>query len=106
MSEAAADARFEIPLTLLVGAAGFEPATPCAQGRCATRLRYAPTLKMLNLTAVFLGSPVRVLRLPDEIVAELFENFADSSRLPKNPRRLVARWIELLRYSRFICNLV
>ena len=28
----------------LVGATGFEPATPCAQGRCATRLRYAPTL--------------------------------------------------------------
>jgi hypothetical protein len=28
---------------LLVGARGFEPRTPCAQGRCATRLRYAPT---------------------------------------------------------------
>src|ERR1700704_1055535 len=28
----------------VVGATGFEPATPCAQGRCATRLRYAPTL--------------------------------------------------------------
>src|SRR5438094_9070346 len=26
----------------MVGAAGFEPATTCAQGRCATRLRYAP----------------------------------------------------------------
>src|SRR5689334_21110259 len=31
-------------LISLVGATGFEPATPCAQGRCATRLRYAPTL--------------------------------------------------------------
>jgi hypothetical protein len=30
-------------LILLVGAARFELATPCAQGRCATRLRYAPT---------------------------------------------------------------
>src|SRR5438309_9457860 len=28
----------------LVGAIGFEPTTPCAQGRCATRLRYAPTV--------------------------------------------------------------
>jgi hypothetical protein len=28
----------------LVGAARFELATPCAQGRCATRLRYAPIL--------------------------------------------------------------
>ena len=36
-------------LILLVGATGFEPATPCAQGRCATRLRYAPTLNSLIL---------------------------------------------------------
>ena len=28
---------------LMVGARGFEPPTPCAQGRCATRLRYTPT---------------------------------------------------------------
>ena len=28
----------------LVGAARFELTTPCAQGRCATRLRYAPTI--------------------------------------------------------------
>ena len=26
----------------LVGARGFEPPTPCAQGRCATRLRHTP----------------------------------------------------------------
>ena len=35
-------------LRILVGATGFEPATPCAQGRCATRLRYAPTLRAEN----------------------------------------------------------
>ena len=29
-------------IKLMVGARGFEPRTPCAQGRCATRLRYAP----------------------------------------------------------------
>jgi integrase len=29
-------------LASMVGATGFEPATTCAQGRCATRLRYAP----------------------------------------------------------------
>src|ERR1700736_1426788 len=28
---------------MLVGARGFEPRTSCAQGRRATRLRYAPT---------------------------------------------------------------
>src|SRR5271154_250901 len=26
----------------IVGAAGFEPTTPCSQSRCATRLRHAP----------------------------------------------------------------
>jgi hypothetical protein len=25
-----------------IGAAGFEPATPCSQSRCATKLRHAP----------------------------------------------------------------
>ncbi len=28
----------------MVGAIGFEPTTPCSRSRCATRLRYAPTL--------------------------------------------------------------
>ena len=27
-----------------IGVAGFEPATPCAQDRCATRLRHTPTV--------------------------------------------------------------
>ncbi len=34
-------------LKVLVGARGFEPPTPCAQGRCATRLRYAPTVSII-----------------------------------------------------------
>ena len=29
----------------MVGAEGFEPPTLCSQSRCATRLRYAPTLR-------------------------------------------------------------
>jgi hypothetical protein len=32
-------------LEKLVGTAGLEPATPCSQGKCATRLRYVPTRK-------------------------------------------------------------
>ena len=28
-----------------VGTGGFEPPTPCSQGRCATMLRYAPNRK-------------------------------------------------------------
>ena len=34
-------------LILLVGASGFEPETSCAQGRRATRLRYAPTWRFI-----------------------------------------------------------
>ncbi len=34
-------------LILLVGAAGFELATPCTPCKCATRLRYAPTSRAL-----------------------------------------------------------
>src|ERR1017187_8072429 len=32
----------------MVGAGRFERPTPCAQGRCATRLRYAPTVFILH----------------------------------------------------------
>src|SRR5262245_26165538 len=46
---------------MLVGATGFEPATPCAQGRCATRLRYAPTLNIIDSTADFRSSPFACL---------------------------------------------
>lgn len=28
---------------ILVGPAGFEPAAPCSQSRCATKLRHGPT---------------------------------------------------------------
>ena len=35
------------PLNVLVGAEGFEPPALCSQSRCATRLRYAPTLLLI-----------------------------------------------------------
>src|SRR6266508_7052153 len=44
-----------ICLILLVGAGRFERPTPCAQGRCATRLRYAPTLSTLLILKCFSG---------------------------------------------------
>ena len=37
------------PQKKMVGAAGFEPATPGPQARCATKLRYAPSLITLLL---------------------------------------------------------
>jgi hypothetical protein len=42
-------------LILLVGAGRFERPTPCAQGRCATRLRYAPTCGALLILNHFLN---------------------------------------------------
>jgi hypothetical protein len=44
-----------IRLIRLVGAGRFERPTPCAQGRCATRLRYAPTLYFLDSRLLSLG---------------------------------------------------
>jgi hypothetical protein len=37
----------------LVGASGFEPEASCAQGRRATRLRYAPTVTALFILKHF-----------------------------------------------------
>lgn len=37
------------PQIKMVGAAGFEPATPWSQARCATKLRYAPSFITLLL---------------------------------------------------------
>src|ERR1019366_6235130 len=44
-------------LRRLVGARGFEPRTSCAQGRRATRLRYAPTraTSYSSATCAFVG---------------------------------------------------
>jgi hypothetical protein len=39
----------------MVGAAGFELATLCSQSRCATRLRYAPTIDILTFKTSVLG---------------------------------------------------
>ena len=38
------DLTMAVPGGEMVGTAGFEPATLCSQSRCATRLRYVPTL--------------------------------------------------------------
>ena len=47
---------------LMVGAAGFEPTTPCPPDKCATGLRYAPTELLLGSFRKkgkwWIGSPV------------------------------------------------
>ena len=54
-------------LRILVGATGFEPATPCAQGRCATRLRYAPTQNPWYFSAVVNGFAFPVPKLSQNV---------------------------------------
>lgn len=36
--------KFLKALEVQIGARGFEPPTPCSQGRCAPKLRYAPMI--------------------------------------------------------------
>jgi hypothetical protein len=44
----------------MVGVAGFEPATPCSQGRCATELRYTPSLQQVifSFSSITLGQEI------------------------------------------------
>ena len=56
-------------LILLVGAAGFELATPCTPCKCATRLRYAPTRRELYLQ--FLACQRRRSSITDKISSRM-----------------------------------
>jgi hypothetical protein len=53
----------------MVGAGRFERPTPCAQGRCATRLRYAPTIVALLILKHFL-----IRRMPRKAQTSDFAN--------------------------------
>ena len=54
----------------MVGAGRFERPTPCAQGRCATRLRYAPTLpSILNYTRIVAEGSGEAQREPPRYIA-------------------------------------
>jgi hypothetical protein len=43
-------------LCAAIGAAGFEPATPCSQSRCATKLRHAPCARVYSRSRARLGA--------------------------------------------------
>src|SRR6266568_3461568 len=61
-------------LRKMVGATGFEPATPCAQGRCATRLRYAPT-----------QNPREFYRACERELKALSQNSPETTACPRTP---------------------
>ncbi len=46
----------------MVGAAGFEPTTPCPPDKCATGLRYAPTFRVLGGFPVIGKQTLNLLR--------------------------------------------
>ena len=45
----------------LIGATGFEPATPCTPYRCATKLRYAPIASIIGQTVPMVNLPCGIL---------------------------------------------
>ena len=76
-----------------VGVTGFEPAAPCAQGRCATRLRYTPP----NSAASYIRNAV--LRSPRLVTKATLANqratfallWALMKRINRGRRRAQAR---------------
>ena len=58
----------------VVGAVRFELTTPCAQGRCATRLRYAPTDKALLMLNHFREMPSSGVPVFGATVLKLCQN--------------------------------
>ena len=95
----------------MVGAGRFERPTPCAQGRCATRLRYAPTFAaslILNHFPNFRYRP----RLPKST-----QNRSDRGKTVTKPHQLtfsvskpgrssLAFRFSFCSASRFICSFI
>lgn len=66
------------PHKKMVGAAGFEPATPWSQARCATKLRYAPIYKeyySFRCCLLLRSQQQSYCIIPRKCVQVLFYNF-------------------------------
>jgi hypothetical protein len=50
----------------MVGAEGFEPPTLCSQSRCATRLRYAPTVLVYRIACDTASQPFMEVKIDAE----------------------------------------
>jgi hypothetical protein len=70
-------------LKSLVGAPGFEPGASCAQGRRATRLRYAPT----RIAMFILKQFPTVLLIANTAFGQAFRELIDN--YDRHPLRLV-----------------
>src|SRR6476620_2382209 len=83
----------------MVGTAGFEPTTLCPPGRCATRLRYAPTSGKLyraamRPVAVAAWSPAREA-LPAQQLQDFFQFHAHLAHDLRAQRGLLLRALAL-----------
>src|SRR4051794_33493380 len=59
----------------LVGTAGFEPTTLCPPGRCATRLRYAPTSGKLYRARMKAVGPLATMHVAEALPAQQLQDF-------------------------------
>ena len=102
--------RMEIS-SFLVGAGRFERPTPCAQGRCATRLRYAPTFSGLFILKHFLTRRTSATR------TKIAQNGPNRVKTVPKPHQLglsvsklrllsFACRFSFCRASRFICSFI
>jgi hypothetical protein len=80
-----------ISLNSLVGAGRFERPTPCAQGRCATRLRYAPTFYLYDSKILFRFAQLAPIS-PRSIIwflTLMYRVASSADRLPRESQRIV-----------------
>ena len=80
---------------LMVGARRFELPTPCAQGRCATRLRYAPSNDQSHSTQA--RHEIKVLRLNQRAMS----NGKNSSLFLPHHSRLTTHYFLMVGARRF-----
>ena len=92
---------------VMVGAGRFERPTPCAQGRCATRLRYAPTFADFFILDHF-QNPAKLpsLFLRPNCAKTVQEPLQFGLTVPKLLPSSWARRFSFNRASRFICNFI
>ncbi len=72
------------PLLSMVGATGFEPATPWSQTKCATKLRHAPTIPDLHAKIALAGIGMKAVF----ILTQSLPHFNKSKRRYTPPEKI------------------
>ena len=83
------------PHKKMVGAAGFEPATPWSQARCATKLRYAPIYKeyySFRCCLLLRSQQQSYCIIPRKCVQVLFYNFFTIFAKNFTPSKIITKY--------------